>query len=255
MYLLCVGFLFIAAGNLDAQEILNIDFSAAQGYTDGFVVEQPAGAANQWLDLVDTGIASLVPADPYFIENEKLVIAQEGTVAWVYIKFPPQTQGDLTLTWDWLYVGPDTENIDVGINLSDSANYSMDITEGSLSGWGRQTTTVRMRQGDGVIDLRNGDAYDVLESFIYTDGALISMRYIVHLDKKTFDVFAQKEGEAEVALGIGYGYRRDVSTETGGLDHLSIWVSGSAFTECHIDNFVLTASGGISAAPNWSLYQ
>lgn len=256
MFLLSMGILLGSAGTLDAQELLNINFSAAQGYMNGPVVGQPAGAANQWLNLVDTGIAGLAPADPYFIDSEKLVVAQDGSGAsWVYIEFPPQTKGDLILTWDWQYVGPEDENIDVGINLSDSANYSLDITEGSLSGWGRQTTTARMREGGGVIDLYNGDSYDVLTDFSYTDGVVISMRYIIHLDEKTFDVFAQKEGEAEVALGIGYGYRRDVSAETGGLDHLSIWESGSAITECHIDNIVLVASGGVSAVWNWSLYR
>ncbi len=241
---------------LPAQEILNIDFSAAQGYINDFVVGQPAGATNQWLDLVDTGITGIIPADDYFIENEKLIVWQNGSgAAWIYMMFPPQTKGDLTLTWDWQYVGLPEESIDVGVNLSDSANYSLSITAGSLSGWGRQTTSIRMAQANGVIDLHNGSDYSALVPYSYTDGKLISIRYIVHLDKKTFDAYAQKEGEEEVALGIGYGYRRDVSATTGGLDHLSIWLSGSTTSECHIDNIVLIATGGNTSISDWFLYE
>ncbi len=254
LILLVIGALLCVTGTPYAQEILNIDFSAAQGYIDDFVVGQPAGADNQWLDLVDTGISGIVAADFYFIENEKLIVLQEGGGAsWIYIMFPPQTEGDLILTWDWQYVGPEDQNIDVGINLSDSANYSLDITEGSLSGWGRQTTTARMQQDDSVVDLYNSSAYEALEPYSYADGAIISMRYIVHLDQKSFDVYAKKEGEAEVALGINYGYRRDVSAETNGLDHLSIWVSGSASTECHIDNIIIMA--GDTPVSDWFLYE
>lgn len=252
-FLLVLGIFPGAAG---AQELMNIDFSAAQGYSANFAVGQPAGATYQWQDLIDTGISGIIAADDFFIENEELVIWQNGSgAAWIYMMFPPQTKGDLTLTFDWRYVGPETETIDVGVNLSDSANYSLSITEGSLSGWGRQTTSIRMAQANGVIDMHNGSAYSALTPYSYTDGKRISIRYIVHLDKKTFDAYAKKEGEAEVAIGIGYGYRRDVSAATGGLDHLSIWLSGSATSECHIDNIVLTASSGDVAVPNWSLYE
>ena len=254
LFVMAMGLVLATAGGLAAQELLNIDFSAAQGYVDGFLVGQPAGAEYQWLDLVDTGISGIAAADPYLVNDEMLVIEQPGSGAlWAYIMFPLQTTGELTLTWDWQYVGPDTENIDVGVNLSDTANYSLDITEGSTSGWGRQTTTVRMNQSTGSIDIHDGSGYSALVDYSYTGGELISMRFVIHVDDKTYDIYAKKEGETEVALGIGAGYRRDVQA---GFDNLSMWVDGSAITECYIDNIVLTASGGAASnAPNWSLYQ
>jgi len=255
LFLLVLGLLSGVTSTLYAQEIMNVDFSAAQGYANGPAVGQPAGAANQWLDLFDTGISGIITADGYIVENEELVIFQtEAGAAWIYIPFAPQTKGDLTLTWDWKYVGPVEENIDVGVSLSDSANYSLAITTGSLSGWGRQTTSIRM-QTNGTLDLHNGTEYTALAPFSYTDGKVIHIRYIVHLDKKTFDVYAKKDGETEVALGIGYGYRRDVSAATGGLDHLSIWLSGSSSCEAHIDNIVLIASSGNTAISDWFLYE
>lgn len=255
LFLLVLGVIPGVASALYAQEILNIDFSAAQGYINDLAVGQPAGAANPWQDLVETGISGIIAADGYIVENEELVIFQaESGASWIYIKFPPQTKGDLTLTWDWKYVGPVEENIDVGVSLSDSANYSLAITEGSLSGWGRQTTSIRM-QTNGTLDLYNRSEYMALVPYNYTDGKVIHIRYIVHLDKKNFDVYAQKDGEAEVALGINYGYRRDVSAATGGLDHLSIWLSGSSSCEAHIDNIVLTASSGSTPVTDWFLYE
>lgn len=254
LFLLVLGLVPGVAGALYAQEIMNIDFSAAQGYANSPAVGQPAGAANQWQDLFDTGISGIITADGYIVENEELVIFQtESGAAWIYIKFPAQTKGDLTLTWDWKYVGPVEENIDVGVSLSDSANYSLAITEGSLSGWGRQTTSIRM-QTNGTLDLHNGTEYTALAPYNYTDGKVIHIRYIVHLDKKRFDVYAKKDGEAEVALGIDYGYRRDVSAATGGVDHLSVWLSGSSSCEAHIDNIVLTASGNTPVS-DWFLYE
>ncbi len=253
-----LGLMMGSVLTLQAQELLNIEFSSAEGYVDGeLVAGQPEGAENQWMDLRDafsaaSQLANLDPADLYYIDNEQLVVLQNGGGAsWVIILFPVQTTGVLTLTWDWQYVGDPGLSIDVGINLSDTANYSPDISEGSLSVWGRQTTSVRMAQS-GIMDVRCGDTYSALESFDYRDGSLIHMRYIVNLDEKSFDVYAQKEGEDEVALGIGCGFRRDVLE---GIDHLSIWESGSETTECHIDNIVLTASTGEpSSAKNWDLF-
>ncbi len=256
--LVLFGLMMGSVLSLQAQELLNIDFSEAQGYVDGEIIAgQPPGVDNQWMDLRDafpaaTQIAGLDPAEFYYIDNEQLVVLQNGGGAsWVIIMFPLQTTGELVLTWDWQYVGDPGLSIDVGINLSDTANYSPDITEGSLSGWGRQTTSVRMSQS-GIMDLRCGDEYSALEPFDYRDGKLISMRYIVDLDNKSFDVYAQKEGEDEVALGLDCGYRRDVLE---GIDHLSIWESGSETTEVYIDNIVLTASsGGSSSFKYWDLY-
>ncbi|RJP22526.1 MAG: hypothetical protein C4527_21735 [Candidatus Omnitrophota bacterium] len=252
-----LGLMMSFIPSLQAQQLLNIDFSAAQGYVNGdMVAGQPAGAEYPWLDLRDTfgeatQIASLDPAEFFYLDNEKLVILQTGGGAsWVIIMFPLQTTGILTLTWDWQYIGEANQSIDIGINLSDTANYSASITEGSLSGWGRQSTTARMAQA-GVVDIYSRTAYSALEPFDYRDGKKIFMRYIVNLDTKTFDVYAQKEGEAEVAIGLDCGYRRGVLR---GIDHLSIWESGSEITEAHIDNIVLTASTGGTYVNDWNLF-
>jgi hypothetical protein len=246
--LLCVCFSFVAVYSVDAQLILGIDFSAAQGYKDGPLVGQPAGAATKWIDGNPGD-----PADTFAVSNGAMVITPIGGAnKWAYITFPVQSKGTLIVSWDWQYVGPEDSNVDIGFNVSDTENFGFDGNP--ALNWPEQGAMCRMQQDSNVIDVRNGNwegggSYQALQEFSYTDGKLVSMRYEINLDEQTYDCYAQKEGETEILLADGFGFRREM---IAGLDSLTMWDDGTAATSSVIvDNIVVA---GPASVGNWELH-
>ncbi|MGC9329300.1 MAG: hypothetical protein ACP5I1_16825 [Candidatus Hinthialibacter sp.] len=173
---------------------------------------------------------------------------------WVFIEFPNQDSGVMTVTWDWQYVGPVDSTIDVGFCISDKANFEFDGNP--TLNWPEQSAMVRMQQETAEIDVRNGDwsgggTYDAFESYPYTDGVKIYMRCEIASDfaDQTYNVYAQKEGGDEVLLAENFGFRREYME---GLNTISIWVDGSAAeTRTIIDNILIS---GPAPVTDWALY-
>ncbi len=247
----------LCVGNVHAQVVFSTDFSSAEGYTDGLLVDQPAGASELWID----GVAD-TPAVNFEIVDEALVTTIDLTGSkWVYLMFPVQNE-TITATWDWRYVGPADGLVDTGINFSDSDNFTLD-GNADLT-WNEQGAMIRMTHdtvnGTGVIDVRDGDwdgggGYAVTNEVHYQDGVKIFMRAEIDIKAWTYDVFAQREGEDEIQIAEGYGFRRLPSAETDGLNCIAFWedVSDDTFTgnQCIIDNIVVFGPTSVS---NWSLY-
>lgn len=247
MGLLCVGFLLVPVCGVSGQVILHIDFSAAQGYSDGLLEGQPAGAADTWTN----GTAG-TPPDSFVISNEAMVITPENLDRWVYLPFPNQNSGTITVTWDWQYVGPEDSNVDIGFNLSDVDNFGLDGNPDLT--WNEQGTMTRMQQDSNEIDVRDGDwegggGYSAFEPFSYTDGKLVSMRFEINLDEQLYDCYAQKEGEAEVLLADDFGFRREYVT---GLNAITMWDDGDATTSSVIVDNILIAGPALVA--DWELH-
>ena len=241
----------VPVGSLQAQLIADYDFSAAQGYVDGPVVGQPAGGEYTWQEGVPD-----VPAEGIFsVVDGALHLIQDPAVdAWVFIEFPVQTEGDLYVTWDWQYVGPPDGNIDVGVNISDSVNFNLDGNPALT--WNEQSAMTRMTEGNSILESCNGDwegnaSYGSDEQISYTDGSLFHMRMVVHIVDLTMDVYVAKDGEAEIAIAEGYGFRRIPSVETNGVNCLALWADGGALTYCIMDNIIIAGPTSIS---NWELH-
>lgn len=246
---LVFSLLVFASAHVNAQEIASIYFSNAEGYVDGPITGQPAGATYVWQDGFP------VPAgDHITVENEAMRIYQDGSGldTWTYIEFPYQN-GEFTVTYDWQYVGPETSNIDVGICVSDSVNFEIN---NPFLHWNEQSVMVRMQEGQAVIDAKDGDyvgggPYLASETYPYTDGKKISMRYEIDASPngQTFDAYAQKEGEAEVLLADDFVFSREAPN---GLNSIAIWMDGAAADVAVIlDNIVIS---GPADVPEWTLY-
>ncbi len=237
-------------GTAQAQLVAEYDFSAAQGYVDGPLVGQPAGADYTWQE----GAPDL-PSDVVFtVANEAMLVTQTPPGAyWIYCEFPTQTEGDLTCTWDWQFLGPEA-NVNIGVCFSDSVNFNLD--DNPALNWPEQGAMTRMQPDTNEIDVRNGDwegggTYEAFEGFDYTDGALIHMRMMIHILDLTLDVYAMKDGEAEVTLAEGYGFRRIPSVETDGINCISMWANGDALSSLILDNLVIAGPTSIN---HWELH-
>jgi len=241
----------IPVGSLHAQQIVSIDFSKAQGYTDGHLFGQPAGQAAKWQD----GGGSSTGAKLYEINKETLLITQDaGGDRWALFTIPTQT-GKFTVTFDWQYVGAADSTVDVGFCISDKANFSLDGNDAPT--YNEQGVMGRMYSDPATVSARNGDwagggTYDALVELSYTDGIKVFMRYEIDASKaaQTFNVYARKEGSAEVKLAENFGFRQDCPD---GLNTIAIWETGTvAGTQVIIDNILLT---GPAPVQDWELHE
>lgn len=252
--LFVAAIVLLAAGiGAQAQVYFSADFSAAQGYTNGPLIGQPAGAAVQW-----TNPNPNVPTDDIVVENEQLIIRDVTTGGrWASIVIP--TQKDVfTFEFDWQYVGPPTGTIDVGICLSDNRNFEL-VDGNPVPNYNEQGTMIRMYQA-GAVDVRDGDwegggTYAAMAELKYQDGKRFHIRMEVDAKKWEYDVYFKFEGDTqETMIADNYGYRRLPTVETDGLNCLVIWdnvVAGTLGSSVILDNFIIYGPTSVS---DWSIF-
>ncbi|HOL95888.1 MAG TPA: hypothetical protein PLH79_16185 [bacterium] len=250
-----LGCLFFVAPASQAQLIFSADFSAAQGYTDGQLVGQPAGAATVWMEGMDA-----VDNPAFMVVHEQFVITQEvdatgaSIYRWILYPLPVQT-GKFTTAFEWQYVGPTDGSIDVGFCLSSTENF--DRNGNGLPDFNEQGVMCRFQQGGRVIDACNGQwdgssHYERSQDILYADGTKFFMRYEIDADPQvqTFDVFVRPEGQSEILLADTFGFRQDCPN---GLDVIAIWVDGNfPNSQVIIDNIVVA---GPAPVADWPMYE
>ena len=135
--------LLVVAGSVNAQVVTEINFSAAEGYSDGLLTSQPAGADDVWK------AASADQGDNVFtVVNEAMLVHPDGNSVWLNIQFPVQkaADGPITITWDWQYFGPEELKMDLGYAISDKANQL--LNDDPFATWNEQGSMTRM--GDEI---------------------------------------------------------------------------------------------------------
>ena len=110
-----------------AQSTVRINFSAEEGYTEGDLAGQPQSGDRVW----KAGAAS-VPADAYTL-NEALYLSSDANGGksrhkgrWVLYPLPLWRSGDLTVLWEWRYIGSVNWGFDCGLAVADSTNFGLD---------------------------------------------------------------------------------------------------------------------------------
>jgi hypothetical protein len=120
-----VGLLVIAAAQVQAQLLKNIQFSAAEGYSTGPLYGQPAGAGtNVWVNVspIHNSGMTLFTNDAIWyqerVTNGMMAVVSDGqlgtngfgqprtadSVCYFAMHFPVQKTGPITVTWDWKFV-------------------------------------------------------------------------------------------------------------------------------------------------------
>ncbi len=196
MWSFAVFVLNVTCSPVMSDNLLEIDFSEAQGYSEGQLIGQ-----NGWeLNYYESQDGS--NSDGVFnVKNESAVLTQSG---WgggsIVLGFPLQSEGLLTLTWDTQALeGP----VDFGFAVYDSENFDL-VGDLSIT-WEELSVSTRLSEGKEVLDAYNGNlfgkgSYDALTPFDYTDGKIIHIRAIIDVAANTYDLFATKEGETEVKM-------------------------------------------------------
>lgn len=240
------------AGGADAQLVKQINFSKAEGYVDGLLVGQPT-SGDKWT------AASVAQGENCFnVLNEAMYVHPDGTgVIWVYINIPVQTKAPVTATWDWQYFGAPENKMDLGFTVSDSNNYNNDGDPNTI--FAEQCTPTRM--GD-LIDARKGDwngggNWISDNGVVYRDGVLVHMRMVIdpREGEWSFDVFAQREGEAEVQVADDFEFRLAPTAETNGVNDISLWLNGgNPETSVILDNIKIVGPDPIVDVNHWDLY-
>ncbi len=252
MKLVLLGLFMVFTVSPQAQLVKKINFSAAEGYTDGLLAGQPAGSGAQWTE------ASAVQGENVFtVKNEAMFVHPDGTsVIWLYMPFPAQKKNIITVTWDWQYFGPPEKKMDLGFTTTDTVNFLADGDP--MTVFNEQCTPTRM--GD-VVDARRGNDLVGGGDWIsdngveYRDGVLVHMRMVVNSTDWVFDVYAQREGEEEVLVAADFLFRRAPSVETDGVNAISMWLNGGdPETSVVLDNILIVGPNPITGVSDWNLY-
>ena len=253
--LLCCGVLCLQTAELKAQLIKQINFSKAEGYTNGPLVGQPAGSSLPWASASVNKGDSVYPTNEVVFSvssNETMLIHPDASgtasgIVWVTFPFPVQKTGPITATWDWQYFGTADRKTDFGFTIGDTENFNLDGDTNTV--FNEQSAITRMgdlvdaRNGDGLF---NGDGTWVSDNgVVYRDGVLIHMRMVVRPDDMTFDVFATRDGEEEVQVADHFYFRRGLSTKNEGVNAITMWLNnGDIKTHMTLDNLLIKDAQG-----------
>lgn len=257
-HLAMASLLLAGTVSAEAQTIFSADFSPAQGYTDGLLIGQPAGAANQWVDANPSAVA-----DEFVVQGQELsVISQFTGGNWVTIPIPVQSS-TFTLTFEGQYEGNGTTGVNINICVSDSGNFNID-NDGGIPDFNEQGAMIRLAPA-GIIDIRNGDwggggPIEAFEDFNFLDGERFFVRAEIDVAEEWISsVWARKEGDTEeVLLAEDFGFRRSTSAATGGLNILAIVENGSDGSAVgmtmNLDNIEIYGPQGSTQVANWSIH-
>ena len=126
--------------------------------------------------------------------------------AWTNVTIPVQT-GNFTVRWSAI---PDGSQIDgvTGLSL------------GSVDNYPDLACIVRFAI-NGVIDVRNGGAYQAQTTLNYTAGKIYRFEVNVDMSAKTYSVTVTPDGSAPVQIATNYKFRNEQATVTS-LDHLAL---------------------------------
>ena len=226
------GVLLFATAGLQAQLIKKINFSKAEGYTNGPLWGQPVGAGNAvWTCVSDNqGNSFVTNGQPWIVHtvtNGAMYIWPDqnfgtnttGTIYWT-IPFPVQKKGPLTVTWDWQFFSTNAipedydptnntynaslQGTDHGFTFADSANRMIDGVPFAV--FNELCTPNRIA---GVTDARYNTDYNLCDGGgnwnnigpEFKDGKMLHMKLVAYFGNdasptnNSFDVWAQREGE------------------------------------------------------------
>ncbi len=130
----------------------------------------------------------------------------EGSEAWGNVTIPTQT-GRFVIGWNSIPNGTVIDGV-TGLSLGDSEKYD-DLA-----------CIVRFSPA-GVIDVRNGGAYQALTTMPYTSGVIYRFELDVNLSTKKYSVTVTPSGGAPVLLANDYAFRTQQATVSS-IDHLAL---------------------------------
>lgn len=251
--LLVVGVVLSSAGFVSAQQtLLDIDFTS--GYTQDADLE----GQQDWTKGGANAVTNFV------VEGGLLRSWTDTTGGqFIYKEFPLQ-KGIVTLSWDWQYEGDGTTSSNTGIGLFDLDN--MNVDNGNDIDFNEYSCLSRMATGitnnTDTIDARFGDLNGGVDfranpPVPYKDGKKISVRIVADIPNQKYDVFATREGEAEVQFADDFTFRRRVSAANGGLNAVVIFddLNNAAGPDITVDNIKVVAQDAATGAYDWAVYE
>jgi hypothetical protein len=276
--ILACGYLLLLATDLQAQVIKKINFSPAEGYTNGPLWGQPAAEASTWTCVsANTGDTFYTEDGDHVIvntvTNEALRIhpdhtgSELGVIYWA-IAFPVQKKGPVTVTWDWQFFptneipsdydptnntyNAQLQGTDLGFTLSDSLNRALDgdpyAVFNELCTPNRMGARCDARMGTGDCD-GGGTWLDVGPE--YKDGKKLHMKLVVYFGddgdpyNNTFDLWAQREGE-ELWQTADHNFMRRCPTAENGIDCITMWLNnGDLETYIIVDNIQVSGPNAV----------
>jgi hypothetical protein len=85
----------------------------------------------------------------------------------------------------------------------------------------------------GIIDARNGGAYQADTQLAYTPGATYHFRLVIRIPSHTYDIFVTPPGGAEQLVGSNFAFRTEQSS-VGNLTNWALYANTGSHTVCNL---------------------
>ncbi len=155
--------------------------------------------------------------------------SNSGEVLFVVSDDPHMTANT---TWQNQAIAPKNGTFQVAfdiIPLSDAVNGIAGFGSGTVDAYSEAAAVVRFGPG-GVIDARNGSAYNALTSIPYEKGKRYRVVMDINVVSHTYSVYVTPEGGSQQTVGINYLFRTEQQAVTQ-LDHFVVYAATGSFLQ------------------------
>jgi len=153
--------------------------------------------ATHTVDLTVTDDDSATGTDSVVVTVDQW--SATSSQAWQNFPFASQT-GQFEFAFDAV---PNNNNMD-GVT---------GVAQGDATWWTDLACIARFSPA-GVIDVRNGGAYDADATVDYSAGTEYSIRMVINVVSHTYSVYVTPEGQSEITLATDYAFRTDQASVT-----------------------------------------
>ena len=120
----------------------------------------------------------------------------------------------------------------------------MGLSAGAAAVYGDLAVIARFSP-DGVIDARNGAAYQALTQVPYAAGVTYRFRLVVNVPSHTYDIYVTPQNGTEQVVGTGFAFRTEQNTVTS-LSNRAVYAAAGTHQLC---NFTLSPVPLATATP------
>jgi hypothetical protein len=165
----------------------------------GTLVGGPVGTETieWWQADFDNGVSGWIRVEDISAAPASVVLTSSPLDVWKNLAIPPQS-GSFTVSFNMTASSAGTDGV-TGLSASSASDYS-------------QLAVIVRFASSGVVDARNGGAYQAANSLVYQPGVTYRVRLTVNVPNHTYSATVTPAGGSPVVIASNYAFRNGQSS-------------------------------------------